>query len=153
MISMNISEQLAKHLTEVTTGGNWTCANIQDVLSKINLELAKRKLSNQNSILALTYHIHYFAIAITDVLDGKELNSNDKFSYDHPDLKTEEDWYLFKLKIVADFLSLSSKISKLPGEIWNKTFVLEKYRTYYRNVMGLIEHTHYHLGQISLLKK
>ncbi|HAI83731.1 MAG TPA: DUF1572 domain-containing protein, partial [Chitinophagaceae bacterium] len=25
--------------------------------------------------------------------------------------------------------------------------------TYYRNILGLIEHTHYHLGQIALIKK
>jgi hypothetical protein len=32
-------------------------------------------------------------------------------------------------------------------------FIESKYGTYYRNVHGIIEHTHYHLGQISLLKK
>ena len=30
---------------------------------------------------------------------------------------------------------------------------MEKYGTYYRNFHGLIEHAHYHLGQIVLIKK
>ena len=29
----------------------------------------------------------------------------------------------------------------------------EKYGNYYRNVHGIIEHSHYHLGQILLVKK
>jgi hypothetical protein len=32
--------------------------------------------------------------------------------------------------------------------IWNA-----KYGNYYRNLHGIIEHTHYHLGQIVLIKK
>jgi hypothetical protein len=31
--------------------------------------------------------------------------------------------------------------------------VEEKYGSVLRNIMGVIEHTHYHLGQIVLLKK
>ncbi|MDQ1090003.1 hypothetical protein QE390_004607 [Siphonobacter sp. SORGH_AS 1065] len=41
----------------------------------------------------------------------------------------------------------------MPEEAWQKTFVDEKYGTYYRNLHGMIEHTHYHLGQIVLIKK
>jgi hypothetical protein len=33
------------------------------------------------------------------------------------------------------------------------TFSQKKYGTYYRNLMGVIEHSHYHLGQISLIRK
>ncbi|MGN6163930.1 MAG: hypothetical protein ACTHOF_05245 [Flavisolibacter sp.] len=35
----------------------------------------------------------------------------------------------------------------------DEIFVDEKYGTYYRNLQGIIEHTHYHLGQIVLIKK
>ena len=32
-------------------------------------------------------------------------------------------------------------------------FVKPEYGNYYRNLHGLIEHTHYHLGQVALIKK
>ena len=34
-----------------------------------------------------------------------------------------------------------------------KEFFHEKYGNYYRNLHGVIEHAHYHLGQIALIKK
>ena len=32
-------------------------------------------------------------------------------------------------------------------------FVKEEYGTYHRNINAIIEHSYYHLGQISLIKK
>jgi hypothetical protein len=41
----------------------------------------------------------------------------------------------------------------LPESKLAETFSDEKYGNYYRNIHGIIEHTHYHLGQIVLIKK
>ncbi len=44
-------------------------------------------------------------------------------------------------------------IAQLPeGKLW-EDFADKKYGSYYRNLQGIIEHTHYHLGQIVLIKK
>ena len=34
-----------------------------------------------------------------------------------------------------------------------QTFVYEKYGSYLRNIEGVIEHSYYHLGQVSLIRK
>jgi len=44
-------------------------------------------------------------------------------------------------------------IEQLPEAKLGEIFSEEKYGTYYRNIHGIIEHTHYHLGQIVLIKK
>ncbi len=45
------------------------------------------------------------------------------------------------------------QIEQLPeSKLW-ETFSDEKYGNYYRNIHGIIEHSHYHLGQIVLIKK
>ena len=46
------------------------------------------------------------------------------------------------------------ELTDRPGHfvLW-ETFADEKYGHYYRNLHGIIEHTHYHLGQIVLIKK
>ena len=35
----------------------------------------------------------------------------------------------------------------------SKTFVDEKYGSYYKNLNGILEHGYYHMGQIVILKK
>ena len=44
-------------------------------------------------------------------------------------------------------------IEQLPENKFAETFIDEKYGNYYRNIHGIIEHNHYHLGQISLIRK
>lgn len=41
----------------------------------------------------------------------------------------------------------------MPDQKLEEVFVEEKYGTYLRNIEGVIEHSYYHLGQISLIKK
>ena len=54
------------------------------------------------------------------------------------------------LEEAEDFAQLIEKMTD--DEIWS-IMIDEKYGTYYRNFQGIIEHFHYHLGQISLIKK
>ncbi len=44
-------------------------------------------------------------------------------------------------------------IEEMPDEKLLENFTDEKYGNYYRNIIGTIEHMHYHLGQIVLIKK
>jgi hypothetical protein len=41
----------------------------------------------------------------------------------------------------------------MPDAKLTEYFSEEKYGNWYRNLHGIIEHAHYHLGQIVLLKK
>jgi len=150
---MNSSQQLAKHLREVYFGGNWTWANVKDTLKDVSLETATTKVHSFNTIAVLTYHIHYYVISITNVIEGNPLTSKDEDSFGHPDFKNENDWTHFLEEIFISAEKLALLIEKLPDEKLEETFVNEKYGIYYRNLLGLIEHTHYHLGQIALIKK
>ncbi len=150
---MTTTQQLAKHLREVHFGGNWTCSDLKDQLTDISLQQALRKFESLNSIAALTFHINYYVKGITRVLSGDELNTNDKFSFDHPDFNSEEDWKNFCQECLSDAEKLAGLIQALPDSVLNDVFVSEKYGTYHRNLLGLIEHSHYHLGQIAIIKK
>jgi len=48
---------------------------------------------------------------------------------------------------------LAHLIEQVPDEQYTAFFDQEKYGSYYRNLQGIVEHHHYHLGQIVLLKK
>jgi hypothetical protein len=150
---MNISNHIAKHFREVFFGGNWTFSNVKDNLAGITWQQSITKVHDFNTIAVLTYHIGYFVTAQLDVLQGKPLDAKDEFSFDHPPINSQEDWDAMVAKILAEAEALAILIEQLPEEKLAADFVEPKYGNYYRNLHGIIEHTHYHLGQIALVKK
>ncbi|MDR6197449.1 hypothetical protein [Siphonobacter sp. SORGH_AS_0500] len=150
---INLSQQISKHLREVYFGGNWTFSNLRDQLADVSWEQATTQVYDLNTIVALTYHVHYYVAAILRVFRGLDINASDKLSFDHPPIQSSEDWENLVNKIWIDVDALAELVLQMPEEAWQKTFVDEKYGTYYRNLHGMIEHTHYHLGQIVLIKK
>jgi hypothetical protein len=56
-------------------------------------------------------------------------------------------------KIFADAEQLATLIEQFPENKLRENFLDGKYGTNYRNLVGVTEHIHYHLGQIVLIKK
>ena len=111
------------------------------------------KFHSLNTILALVYHINYYITAVTKVLQGEPLNASDKFSFDHPPIQSEEEWQNLLDNTWEGAEKFATLIEQLPdSKLW-QNFEDGKYGNYYRNIQGIIEHTHYHLGQIVLIKK
>ncbi|MBL7682758.1 MAG: DinB family protein [Flavipsychrobacter sp.] len=150
---MHYTKNIAKHLHEVYNGGNWTWVNLQDTLKDVTWQQATAKVYNFNTIAVLTYHIGYYADTILNVLRGNPLESKDELSFNHPPINNAEDWDAMRNKVKDDWNNLVAAIEQLPDEKLGEFFVQEKYGIYYRNLHGLIEHTHYHMGQIVILKK
>lgn len=150
---MNTTAQLAKHIKELYFGGNWTAANLKKHLSDITWQQATQKVADLNTIVVLVYHINYYVIAITGVLQGKPLEAKDKYSFDAPEITNEEDWQQMITQVLESGEQLANLVEELPDELLPTDFTDSKYGSYHRNILGFIEHTHYHLGQIALLKK
>jgi hypothetical protein len=150
---MSLSKQITKNIKDVYSGGNYTGVNLRDVLAGVDWKKATTKFSSLNTILALVYHINYYVIAVSKVLQGEPLNASDKFSYDHPQIQSEEEWKEFLDQFWEDGENFAGLVEQLPGQNFLEPFLDGKYGTYYRNIVGVIEHTHYHLGQIVLIKK
>jgi len=150
---MNISQQIAKHFKEVYFGGNWTDVNLKDSLKDISWQQAATKLYSFNTIAALVYHIDYYVTAIVAVLQDESLTASNKYSFDHLPVQSEENWVALLDKLWNDAKKFITLVEDLPeSKLW-ETFSEEKYGNFYRNLQGVIEHTHYHLGQIVLIKK
>ena len=74
-------------------------------------------------------------------------------SFDVPPISNQEDWEKLVAKALSEAESFTSLVEQLPeSKLW-EPFEDEKYGNYYRNIHGIIEHTHYHLGQIAVIKK
>ena|SRR5215204_7205482 len=150
---MNLTAQIAKHFRDVHFGGNWTSVNLKDSLVGITWQQATTQIYSLNTIVTLVFHMNYYVSAVLKVLQGEQLDAHDKYSFDHPAIGSQEDWEKLLNKTWADAGKFANLIEQLPETKLGETFSDEKYGTYYRNLHGIIEHTHYHLGQIILIKK
>jgi DinB superfamily len=153
MKNMNLTGQIAKHVREVHFGGNWTSVNLKENLADITWQQAITKVYSFNTIGALVYHINYYVSAVLKVLQGKPLDAHDKYSFDLPPILSQEDWEKLLNKTWTDAENFAALVEQLPESKLGEDFWDKKYGDYYRNIHGVIEHTHYHLGQIVLIKK
>jgi uncharacterized damage-inducible protein DinB len=150
---MNTPQQIAKQLRQVHFGGNWTAVNLQDTLADVSWKEATTVVDGFNSIATLVYHINYYVDVLIPVFEGKPLVAKDEYSFNHPPINNQNDWETFLKERYNKAEKLATLIEKLPETELKAPFTDRKYGSYYRNLHGLIQHTHYHLGQIVFLKK
>lgn len=150
---MTTTKQLSRHFNDVYFGGNWTSVSLKDSLEGITWEQAVAKVQHLNSIAALVYHINYYVTAVTKVLQGGPLDAHDKFSFDLPPVTSSHDWEELLSEFFTAARVLITEIEQVDETKLFDNFADQKYGNYYRNLFGLIEHTHYHLGQIVLIRK
>lgn len=151
---MKKNTDLAHRLNEVLLNGFWIAnTNFKSQLESVTWVQATQKIGTLNTIAALTYHVNYYLAGLLNVFNGGELGIRDQYSFDVPPMESEIQWKNF----IAEFIMNSEKfvkaVSQMPEAKLDKIFVDEKYGTYLRNIEGVIEHSYYHLGQVSLLKK
>ena len=126
---------------------------MRDNLANVPWQQATTKVYDLNTIVALVYHVNYFVRAILQVLQDGPLDAHDKYSFDHPPVSSQEDWQKLLDQTWTDVEKVAVLIEHMPeSRLW-ETFADEKYGNYYSNIQGVVEHTHYHLGQIVLIKK
>lgn len=151
---MENSIQLANRFKEVILNGTWIAnTNYRNQLSDVTWKQATKEIGSLNTIAALTYHINYYIVGILNVFEGGSLEIRDKFSFDLPPIKSKEDWDKLKNKTWENAEKFANHIEEMSCDKLEESFVEEKYGNYRRNIEAVIEHSYYHLGQITLLKK
>lgn len=151
---MNRNTALASRLREVLLDGHWIAnTNYKEQLQSINWKQAIQKVGNLNTIAALTFHINYYIEGLLNVFNGGKLEISDKYSFDLPGIKTEQDWNQLVSTFLHNATIFASKVEQMEDTLFDQPFVDEKYGSYQRNIEGVIEHSYYHLGQVSLIRK
>lgn len=150
---MTLTKQIARHFRQIHFGGNWTCSNLKDTLAGLAWKQATTQVHSFNTIATLIYLTNYYVSAAIKVLEGQPLGAKDEYSFSLPPIQSQQDWENLLNKTWADAEKFAGLVEQLPeSRLW-ENFTDEKYGNYYRNLHGIIEHTHYHLGQIALIKK
>jgi hypothetical protein len=151
---MSKSETIAQLVEEVFLNGKWVAlTNYKDQLEGMDWKVATKKVGDLNTIALLAQHIHYYVKGVNNVFINGGLEIRDKFSFDFPPIESQEQWDTFLEVFWKDAADLAKFIRKLPENQLDAPFVEEKYGRYFRNLIGMSEHSYYHLGQISLIKK
>lgn len=145
---------LSSRLREVFLDGRWIAnTNYKEQIENLSWQQATQKLDNLNTIATLTFHVNYYLAGLLNAFEKGKLEISDKYSFNLPPILSESDWN----KLVAEFLSNSEKfahaVEKMEDKMFDQPFIEEKYGTVLRNIEAVIEHSYYHLGQISLIKK
>lgn len=144
----------ANRLREVFLNGRWIAnTNFKEQIQSVSWEQAIQKVENLNSIAALTFHINYYLGGLLQAFETGRLEISDKYSFDMQAIHSAEDWNDLVQRFLNNAEQFATKVEKMDEAIFDQVFIDEKYGTYLRNIEGVIEHSYYHLGQISLIKK
>ena len=151
---MNLAKQIANQFREVYLNGTWIAnTNLKAELSAVSWEQATTRVGSLNTIAMLAFHINYYVAGILEVLEGGALNIRDKYSFDMSPIESQADWEQLLDKMWRDGEKFADLVEQMPDEKLEEGFVDDKYGNYYRNLLAMIEHSYYHLGQIVLVKK
>ncbi|MGG9961186.1 DinB family protein [Ferruginibacter sp. SUN106] len=151
---METANQLANRFKEVFLDGKWVAnTNYKEQLSNLTWQQAVKKNGSLNTIAALTFHINYYIAGVLHVLEGGALEIRDKYSFNMPPVQSQQDWENLLHTMWANAEKFARQVAAMSEEALEQTFTDEKYGSYRRNIEAIIEHSYYHLGQITLLKK
>jgi uncharacterized damage-inducible protein DinB len=151
---MTRSTFIANRLTEVYLNGQWIAnTNFKQLIESVTWQQATQKIDSLNTIAQLTFHINYYLNGILNVFNGGTIEIKDKYSFEMQPINSKSDWDQLKQQFLNNAEQFVMKVASFEEHIWDEDFVDKKYGTYQRNIEGVIEHSYYHLGQMSLIKK
>lgn len=151
---MSRNTNIANRLREVFLNGHWIAnTNYKQQIEAVNWQQATHKVDSLNTIAVLTYHINYYLVGLLNAFENGRLEISDKYSFDLPAITSELEWK----KLVTDFLTnaekFADKIEAMEDQTFDLPFIDEQYGTFLRNIEAVIEHSYYHLGQVTLIRK
>jgi hypothetical protein len=151
---MTRNRTIAGRLREVLLNGHWIAnTNYKEQIQSLTWQQATHKIENVNTISALTYHINYYLVGLLNAFENGKLEISDKYSFDLPLITSETEWNTLVIDFLNNAEKFADKVEQMNDVIFDEPFVDEKYGTLLRNIEGVIEHSYYHLGQISLIRK
>lgn len=149
---MQLTELLAQHVLAVHQGQNWTEVDLASVLHDVSLvEATALTAASPNTIATLLHHLTVWNRVMVRRTQGlaTELAADNGFAM--APLLTEAAWAALQADNLASAHELAAAIRGFAEEKLAAP-ILANYSSAYKNLQGSVEHIHYHLGQIVLLK-
>lgn len=157
---MTANEKLAEELHHSVFGDPWHGASLQVILKDVAHKQAFRKpIKNAHSIAELMLHIDAWTQEVLTRLNGNIHTEPLVGDWPKPMEPSEEYWHQLKQQLYDNTNKLIAALKNFPAENLNEVVGSKRNAaagtgyTYEFMISGLLQHTAYHSGQISLLKK
>jgi hypothetical protein len=150
---MQVSSQIAQHLLDVCNGGNWTEVSVAQTLADISWQEAVTvTIASPNSIAALTHHVSFWNRVMMQRISGINPEIPESNGFDVGTISGDAEWKA----LIRDLLITASELAIAIRDIEEDKLdepIAPGQSTLYKNVQGTVEHIHYHLGQMVIIKK
>jgi len=149
---MQLTEAIAQHVLDVHEGNNWTEVAIGPTLQDVTWrEATTLTPASPNTIASLLHHLTFWNRVMARRAQGVATEVGPANGFDAPVLRDEADWQALQADNRQSAQELAAAIrsfdeARLPAPI------MPTYGSAYKNLQGTVEHLHYHLGQLVLLK-
>lgn len=151
---MESNKQIANRLREVLIDGKWIAnVNYQELIADLTWEESIMTVGEHNSIALLIFHVDYYLGGLLEAFETGHLTIRDKFSFEMPEIKSQSNWRGLVDRFTKNAVAFVKAVESFSPEKIESPFIEEKYGSYRKNLEGVIEHSYYHMGQISLIKK
>ncbi len=150
---MHLPEVIAQQVLDVHEGTNWTEVNLAHTLRDVTLaEATTLTLGSPNTIAALVRHLVFWNRVMVRRTQGHATQLPATNGFEGPDLHSEAEWQALLAELWQSGHELAAAIRRVPAEQLAEP-ILPAYSSTYKNLQGAVEHIHYHLGQLVILKK
>lgn len=150
---MNIAALIAGHLLDVYAGQNWTEVNLKSTLEDLTFEEASQITpASSNTIAGLVNHLAFWNRVMAVRIRGEKVEIPESNGFDNSPLADEDEWQSLKKDCFKSGKVLAEAIRKLSNEQLQLE-ILPGYPSAYKSLQGAVEHVHYHLGQMVILKQ
>lgn len=150
---MNILKLISQHLTDVHNGDNWTEVNIANTLADLSyIEAAASTPASVNTIASLLHHISFWNRAVAQRALGivPAVGADNGFAM--AEIQNEAEWKALQEDNIRSAEELATAIRLFDQEKLALP-LLPGHSSAYKNFQGQVEHVHYHLGQMVMIKK
>lgn len=150
---MNIAALIAGHLLDVYAGQNWTEVNLKSTIDDVTYtEAGQITPASSNTIAGLVHHLAFWNQVMTLRIRGEKVEITESNGFDNAPLADEDEWQSLKKDCFKSGKDLAEAIRTLRNEQLAQE-ILPCYPSAYKSLQGAVEHVHYHLGQIVILKQ
>jgi hypothetical protein len=147
---MEITALIAQHLLDVHIGNNWTDVNLSGTLADVTLQEALSvSAASPNTIAGLVHHITYWNRHMIGRMKGVEATIPATNGFELP---VDFDWQRLKDDNIVSAHELAVAIREFDTARLEQP-IMPGFSSAYKNLQGTVEHVHYHLGQIVIIKK
>lgn len=149
---MLVADLIAQHVIEVHEGNNWTEVSLAAALHGVTLaEATTRTPASPNTMAALLHHLTVWNRVMARRAQGLATSVGEANGFDGPALHTEADWRALQADNRASAHELAAAIRAVREDQLPEP-ILPAYSSAYKNLQSSVEHIHYHLGQLVILK-